>query len=66
MLMLTFMACVLNQPNECKDVSLNFEAAALTPQSCMMDGQMEMAKWLEEHPNYVIKKWRCGRPEKAI
>ncbi len=36
------------------------ERASVTPQQCMMNGQMEMAKWIGEHPNWQIKKWRCG------
>lgn len=60
MIELVVAVCMIDQPSQCKDVYLNFEAASATPQQCMMDGQMEMAKWVEEHPNYRIMKWRCG------
>lgn len=60
MIELVIAVCMIDQPSQCKDVYLNFEAEAVTPQQCMMNGQMEMAKWLDEHPNYSIKKWRCG------
>lgn len=60
MIELVVAVCMIDQPSDCKDVYLNFEAESVTPQQCMMYGQAEMAKWVGEHPNYVIKKWRCG------
>lgn len=60
MIELVLAVCMIDQPTQCKDVNLNFEADSVTPQQCMMYGQAEMAKWVEEHPNYQIKKWRCG------
>jgi hypothetical protein len=41
-------------------VTLNFEGESVNAQQCMMNGQIEMAKWVGEHPNWVIRKWRCG------
>ena len=29
---------------------------------CMVDGQKQAAEWLEEHPGYILKRWRCGEP----
>jgi hypothetical protein len=52
--------CLLDTPSRCKDVTLNFEGDGVTPQQCMMMGQIEMAKWIGEHPQWVIRKWRCG------
>ncbi len=60
MIELVFAACLIDRPAQCKDVYLNFEGAGATPQQCMMSGQMEMARWVGEHPNWRIKKWRCG------
>jgi len=72
MIELVVAVCLIDQPSQCKDVYLNFEGpgiseganisqgASVTPQQCMMNGQMEMAKWIGEHPNWQIKKWRCG------
>ena len=34
----------------------------VTPQQCMMYGQMELAKWTEGNPNWQIRKFKCGRP----
>lgn len=60
MIELAMLVCLADQPSQCKDVLLNFEGDSVTPQQCMMSGQMEMAKWIGEHPNWQIKKWRCG------
>lgn len=60
MIELVFAVCMIDQPERCKDVTLNFEGDNVTPQQCMMNGQMEMAKWVGDHPNWVIRKWRCG------
>jgi hypothetical protein len=61
--------CLLSSPAECREVTLNYEtdAASVTPQQCMMYGQMEMAKWIVDHPGYRIVKWKCsGKLEKSI
>ncbi len=60
MLELVVAVCLIGQPSQCKDVVLNFEADNATPMQCALYGQAEMAKWLAEHPNYRIMKWRCG------
>lgn len=60
MIELVVAVCMIDRPSRCKDVTLNFEGDSVTPQQCMMNGQMEMAKWAGDNPNWVIKKWRCG------
>jgi hypothetical protein len=55
------MVCFMNDPAKCKDVHLSFAAESVTPQQCMMYGQMELAKWTEGNPNWQIRKFKCGR-----
>jgi len=55
------MVCFISDPNKCKDVHLSFVAQSITPQQCMMYGQMELAKWTEGNPNWTIRKFTCGR-----
>ncbi len=52
MIELVVAVCMIDQPSQCKDVYLNFAAESVTPQQCMMNGQLEMAKWVGEHPNW--------------
>lgn len=67
MIEIAMVVCLLADPAKCKDVHLSFasEGAAVTPQQCMLNGQTEMAKWLEGNPNWTIQRWRCGRPSLA-
>ena len=60
MIELVVAVCMVDAPARCKDVYLNFEAESVTAQQCMSFGQMEMAKWIGDHPNWTIKKWHCG------
>jgi len=55
------LVCTMQAPLRCKDVHLSFAADSVTPQQCMMYGQMELAKWTMGHPNWAIRKWSCGR-----
>lgn len=59
MFALVVSVCMIDQPARCKDVTMNFEGSVPSQSRCMMGGQMEMAKWAGEHPNWVIRKWRC-------
>lgn len=64
MIELIFAVCMVDQPSRCKDVRLTFEPTAVIkdtvdPGQCFSNGQMAMAQWSGENPNWVIKKWRC-------
>lgn len=61
MIELVVAVCMIDQPTRCKDVTLNFEGETVSANECMTSGQIEMAKWAGEHPNWVIQKWHCGR-----
>lgn len=60
MIELVFAVCMVDQPSRCKDVRLNFAAEHVTANQCMMNGQIAMAQWAGDHPNWTIKKWRCA------
>jgi hypothetical protein len=51
--------CMISAPERCRDVTLTFEAEAVTQNQCMMYGQMELAKWSGDNPNWRIAKWTC-------
>ncbi len=59
MIELVMAVCMIDQPSRCKDVTINFAAENLTVNRCLMSGQLEMAKWIGEHPNWVIRKYTC-------
>jgi len=45
----------------CQDVHLTTIAEKVTPQQCMLNGQLEMVKWLEQHPGFTPRRLTCQR-----
>lgn len=67
MLELVFVACLVTDLNSCKEIKMSLiEEKEVTPQQCMFNGQQEIMKWVELHPNWTITKWQCGRPSTKI
>jgi len=60
MIELVFAVCMIDQPGRCRTMTLNFEGESVSAQQCVMNGQIALAKWVGEHPSWVIRKWRCG------
>ncbi len=59
-LVLTFLACLAGEPNAgCERIQIPWNRS---PLQCMVQGQMEMARWFAEHPAYRPRGgWRCER-----
>lgn len=36
-----------------------------TPIGCAVAGEQEALTWLDEHPKYRLKGWRCGPAERG-
>lgn len=51
--------CMVGSAQHCRDIVLSFQADNVTPASCMMYGQSELAKWTEGHPNWRIAHFTC-------
>ena len=64
MLSMVISACLIAEPNKCKNVSLMVVEDKMTPHQCMSKGQLELIKWFEIHPEYFLQKWSCGKPSK--
>lgn len=62
MLELVMAVCIVGDPAHCKDVSLTFTDDETTPIQCMMGtgAQSEIARWLEAHPKWEVKRWKCA------
>ena len=65
MLELMMTVCLSLNERDCREVRLNFEADNTTPFQCALYGQIEMAKWIERHPAFRIKQWRCGQAKQS-
>lgn len=64
MIELFFVTCLAVEPERCQPHSLLFEEqdGLFT---CMLEGQNELARWVEAHPGETIKEWKCRRPGQA-
>jgi hypothetical protein len=59
MIELLVSVCLISEPERCKDVSLVFDGDSVTPMQCMMGAQPEIARWMESHPKWQLKRWAC-------
>ena len=57
--------CNIQDPSRCKDVHLTYVAQNVTPFQCLYYGQPEIAKWVENNPNWVVTRWKCGQARVA-
>lgn len=59
MIEIFLVACLVDRPSGCKEVSLVYSAEGVTPMQCLMMSAAEIAKWTEAHPKWVAKRWTC-------
>lgn len=57
---LFLIVCLAGAPNDCRAVGLPLETNGMM--ACLQEGQLQLVTWTQEHPEYVVKSWRCGRP----
>lgn len=54
---LILSTCLAADPTKCKEVELIYEE--MNSMQCMWGAQPEIAKYLEAHPKWTLKKWKC-------
>ncbi len=59
MIELALVVCLAAEPAKCKDVGLTYSSEDLTPQQCLLRAQPEIAKWVDTHPRWQVKRWSC-------
>ena len=57
LLFVTCLSATAPQGDSFRERSLVF--TDLSPMTCMMGAQPQLAKWVEEHPGQQIKSWKC-------
>jgi hypothetical protein len=58
--------CALLAPGTCEDRHIGLDPEArLTLSTCMMQSMPIVAQWAGEHPNWVIKRWRCAERDSS-
>jgi hypothetical protein len=58
MLAIILSACLVSDPTTCKDYKIPLDES-VDPTRCAMQAAPHFAKWADEHPGWVIKKWQC-------
>jgi hypothetical protein len=67
MIEIVFSACTLLAVQVCDEKRILFEESTITPFACAMYGQLAIASWVREHPNWSVGKggYKC-RPYKVM
>lgn len=58
MVAIILSACLIADPNTCKDYKLPLEGDMTTTQ-CAMFAPPFFAQWADEHPAWKIRRWKC-------
>jgi hypothetical protein len=51
--------CMISAPERCREIQLTYDVENVSPISCMMYGQSELAQWTEVHPNWRVSRFSC-------
>ena len=54
---LLFVVCLLASPDVCEERSMQY--LDVSPRSCVLAAQPELARWIGEHPGWRIRRWSC-------
>lgn len=58
---LSMIFCLAADPTQCRTVNpLIPDDEPLTLSSCPIAGQIEGAKWVNEHPKYLLQRIQCS------
>ena len=63
MIELLFVTCLNVSPTECRERSMLF--TDITPMTCMVGAQPQLAQWVNEHPNWRVSHWKCRTVQTA-
>jgi hypothetical protein len=58
MVSLILVVCLAAAPDVCREERPPIEP--VSGLSCVMEGQQFASQWLEEHPKWALKGWRCN------
>lgn len=61
MIELVLLACLLKEPSRCEQHYVP-TAETMSVAGCAIAGQFHIARWCQEHPEWVVRRWACGPP----
>jgi hypothetical protein len=56
MIDLVLLACLISQPNQCREHIISSEGSKA---ACMQTSIMTLARWAGDHPGWHIEEFRC-------
>lgn len=59
MLAIIISACLISDPNVCKNHKIPL-LSGIDSNQCALFAPAHFGKWASEHPGWRITKWRCG------
>ena len=54
---LILVFCLIGAPGECREIQPSLEPMGL--HECLFAGQLEGARWLDEHPKWQLARVKC-------
>jgi hypothetical protein len=57
---LVVFVCLAANVATCEEQHLSVALEPVPQSTCMMKAMPYLAKWAGDHPQFVIKKWRCA------
>ena len=61
MIALVLTVCLVAAPDACHDEQPPI--AIISEFQCVLQGQQIAAEWVNDHPRWTLKGWRCGPKE---
>lgn len=61
MIELVILACLLKDPQQCREFSVPFFEPTNVAQ-CAVRAALHSAQWAADHPDWTIRRWTCGAP----
>ena len=58
MLSIVLSACLVANPGQCKDFKIPLDVD-MDAMQCAMAAPPYFAQWVEEHPQWQIRRWKC-------
>lgn len=65
MLSIMISACLISDPNVCKDHAIPI-GNDVDPAQCALYAPPHFGQWADENPGWRIVKWRCGAKGNAL
>lgn len=57
--------CALLATAKCEEQRISLDPEAqVTPVGCMMQSMPLIAQWADQHPKWVVKRWKCESRER--